>query len=429
MLFWSPTGLIFLPLIIAGLIKTFTQSSIARRKIIVTAIILATINLPWIAVFWSVSKVGTFLNANVAATKNVQLTAEGADKKEVSYFRHKKDSLSVIKVFDFAREHLASYNPIILFLLIPGLFFIRADFRLYFALSILWLGALGLIAVKLVPQLELDRMLIVLAILGSIPAAAAVEGIFNKLRGTEESRLKNIYRFLTMLICGYIFASSMALAEIAQRRTTNDFKFGAANSEDIIPVLAEYGKSGRVIFSGCITHEMDGGHLAPFTDISGAPLVASSQAHDIWWYKQVIPDEFITRKDEGIEQYFNLMNASVVTAHERRWREYFAARPDQYKLTNEIGFFQFYKRLNHIDNYFLEGSGKVLEQKNSLLKIRLDSKEAVIKFRYFPFLKTDNCSISPEVVSESLTFIKIDNCSAGSEVIIKAKPAWQRLHL
>lgn len=431
MLLWTPAGMIFAPFILIGLIKVFFSGKADKRKILLTALLLAVINLPWISVFWSVSKVTTFLNANVAATKHVQSVEEedgsGKDNK-VKYFRHKKDAVTLMSVFDFAREHLASYNPIIYFLLLPGILLLRTDFRWYFIMAGGWLAALGLIAVKLVPQLELDRMLIALAIIGAIPAAAAATKFFESTASAENSAFKLFNRFVALSLAGYIFASSMALAEIAQRRTTNDYKFAGANSEDILPVLTNYGKLGRIVFSGCITHEMDGGHLAPFTDLTGAALVASSQAHDIWWYKQVFPEEYLARKDAGIEEYLDLMNAVVVTAHEKKWRDYFAKRPDKYQLTHTVGAFQFYRRLNFKNNYFLTGQGEILEQKNSILRIRIDESPAIIKFKHYDFLESTACDIKPEIISESVHFIRIENCPAGTELNIKAKAAWKRLH-
>ena len=56
----------------------------------------------------------------------------------------------------------------------------------------------------------------------------------------------------------------------------------------------------------------------------------------------------------------------------------------------------------------------------------IDGDSAILKFRYFDFLKADNCELSKHTVSEDLDLIKLNNCN-GTEVKIESVSSFKRL--
>jgi hypothetical protein len=162
------------------------------------------------------------------------------------------------------------------------------------------------------------------------------------------------------------------------------------------------------------------------------PLMASSYAHNIWWYKQVFPLEYL--KPEGdpqrntfIDRYLDLYNVGLVLAHEEHWKNYLSARKEDFRYLGKHGRFWLYKRENFQNTYFLEGSGELINQYNNKIVFRPNSKSVVLKFNYFPFLQSTACELKPFQVSENVTLIAAENCPAGKIVEISSIPPLKRI--
>ena len=173
----------------------------------------------------------------------------------------------------------------------------------------------------------------------------------------------------------------------------------------------------------------------PLAYLTGRQFLASSYYHNLWWYQQLIPDAFLEQGESGKERYLDLYNVSAVLAREERWQKYFADRPAQYRLIWQSALgpahhhWQLFERRGFTANFFLEGSGQVLEQTSSSVTVRVDAADAVLKFNYFPFLSASACEISGKEVAEDVTFVRLSSCPAGAAVTIRSLPPWARILL
>lgn len=428
MLFWSPSGFVFLPAALVGLFRL--KILLRKRFVPQILVVLLAINLPWIALFWSVSNVSHFVQLQkgikYAAPARAELVGPQAvpavmptpaPTAPAGLFRPKK-SLKIL------REAAISMNPLILFFTLPGLALLRKR-TLQVVLPVLgWLLFIGTLIAPLKAQIELDRMLIILGIVCAIPTAAAL----HQLWSAPSRRL--LAGILGCLCGGFFIAGVLSTGAMLLNRTLEQYSF----SSDLLPqfaaALREHGGEGRILFSGFVLHELDQGHIAPLVLLSGKPLLASSYAHDKWFYQQIFPADFIKRGDEGIREYLDLYNATAVVAHERPWREYFTSHPAEYELLWHGGVFNIFRRKDYTSNYFLEGSGSIISQSSNGVTLNLDTPDAVVKFNYFPFLKAEGCTVSAYEASGGIRLVKLGSCPVHTPIRLEAKPGitriWQR---
>jgi len=426
MLFWSPSAIIFLPLAVFALVGLRT---VIRKQFAIQALaFLLLINLPWMAVFWASSNVSEFIKnksepkqALTSANDTVSLKPEDADTRLSNGTSNK---LNLDKSVKITRESANSTNPLLFLLALPGLALLKPSSRRTLAITLVWLFFLGAIFSPLKPQLEFSRMLIVMYLCCAMPVARAAEALI-----LENSQPSLIRRCLGWLVGGFLLASPFSAAAIIQNRTPGPehYHFMDNGVFGLADAIVKFGGSGRTLFSGCILHELDHGHIAPLTLMTGHPLMASSHVHNLWRYKQIFPKSFLARGDAGIEEYLDLYNVTSVVAHEKRWRDYFVQHKTQYSPVYHDGRFLMFARQKDPGGYFLQGKGEFISQTSNAVKVRVDSAESILKFNYFPFLKSSECSIEPFQASDEVTLIKLSNCQPGSEVIIAAKGAWSRV--
>ncbi len=423
MLFWSLSGIVILPLIVLALASL--KRVLKKRFIVLLIILLAAANTPWIVIFWQASNVGQFMKAEKAPIsapaidrRSGELIKESAEKALVQRrhrYRHRPGKIEVRKAVDGLRDKAVGANPLLTFLALAGIFGLSRSSRWAFGLTAAWLLFLGSAGVPLKPQLELDRMLVVLTLTLSLPGALAISEVL--LRANESRR-----RMLAAaLVGGFLFASPLSTGAILRNRTVEQFRVKEAALDNLIEAIkTKTPPGGRIFFSGCLVHEINGGHAAPLVVLTGRPLMASSYQHDIWWYIQLVPPEYMERGPDGIEDYLSLYNVSVVAAHEPEWQKKFNTQPERYQLIWKNSQFQLYQRLQWSDDYFYEGQGKLLSQDFTSVTVSLDTPHAVIKYNYLPFLTSSACKISPKEISAHVRLIQLDDCPTGTAVRIQA---------
>ncbi len=401
---WPLGAVCYLSLAVLALLNL--KSCLRNRQLILTVAVLILINLPWAVTFWKVSGVARFVNHS---------SSQSIDNKT---FRHKAKGLDLAASAKVLRETANSTNPLIIFLALPGIFLLPKKFRNIFAFqSILFLlGGTVLVAVK--PQLELDRLLVFLSVFLCIPVALALKNIFN-------SSFQN--RAVCCFAFSFLFLSPFIAASILHNRSAENYSFSGQVSNDIKLLASEYPSTGRYLFSGFILHELDGGHVAPLTEWTGKPFMASSQFHNKWSYTSIFPASFAAKGESGITEFLNLYNAEIIFAHEPVWRTFFSDRPEQYELIWHKKPFMVFRRKNFKSDYFLSGKGQILEQDKNKLVLQTESDEAVIKFNYFPFLKSSNCQLSAFDVGTELPFIRLSGCNPGESVIIESVSPLERV--
>lgn len=424
-LLWPPAAFAFVPTALLGFFRM--PRLLKKRPVRTILLLLLCINLPWMYAFWNVSNVGSF----VSAPSHDQLTQASShsdrDPGETERLIDSGASVNVRRAgFSFPRslrllrESAISMNPLLLCFAIPGIFLLPRGNRSALALTYLWLILLGSLAAPLRPHMELDRFLLVVGMLSTVPAAAALSALFATARTIPEMTLAG-------LAGGFLLCGPWQSAAIIGNRSIEQYHLAAPAVQHFAEAINRYGGSGRVLFSGFVLHQLSGGHLAPLVYLTSKPLMASSHVHNLWSYRQVFPDYFIARKPEGIDEYLDLLNVSAVVTHEKEWREFFAGRPEQFEQSWNDETFTIFRRRTPVSGYFLSGAGQVLRQNSNSIAVRIDTAEAVLKFNYFPFLTSSKCILDPAPVQGDLNFIKLRNCAPGEEILITSKNILARL--
>jgi hypothetical protein len=170
---------------------------------------------------------------------------------------------------------------------------------------------------------------------------------------------------------------------------------------------------GRALFTGCILHELDGGHFAPLAEITHVPLIGSSPFHTLWEYQDAIP-RLYRGSDEGLRAFLELFNVSLVLAHETPWKLKVESMPD-FELIGTEKPFRVYRKKVFLSNYFIAGSGKIIDQLPGGVRFTMDSPEVVLKFTYHPALMVSGCKVEPFPLVGDLAFVHISQCDGHHE--------------
>lgn len=456
MLFWSPSGLAFLPLGVIGLLRIRTL--LKKRYIPIILVALIGLNLPWVLVFWKVSQVSSFLTQENAPDRTAKPVlkqnrlrskiAPGSEEATFSEektshvtpfsslepeeirsnvrrrFRHRDGDINLRESLRLLRETFLNANPLLLFLGLPGLLFLPRSVGLLMGTMLLWTVSFGTILVPVKPQLELDRFTLMTLSLLSLPTGLALTQIWKQI-----SVICTAGKHLLFLpVAGFVLSGPLIAAGILQNRTLEQFSFTDDAVSDITRLIRELPGRGRILFSGCVTHELNG-HLAPLAPWTDKPLIASSPLHNLWWYQESIPAEFLARGDEGIDEYLNTFDVHAVFAHHPKWRRYFESRPADFQRVGDAGQFRMYERLNYQPNRFLSGSGKLIEERTDRVLFQLDSGDAVLKYRYFPFLQVPGCNLFPYKVSPTVRLVGIQGCLTGVPLTLQSVNPLTRVFL
>lgn len=430
---WSPTAFVFIPAVVLGLLRFKKLWKQPFVKGIVAALLI--INIPWILLFISVSKVGGFVSLShvkdksaVQATSTETVTVQKGPIDQVNshdkrVVRGMGRKLSVSQALRLVREEAVRVNPLIFVFALPALLAFRKNtYGKLLLPSAVWLAVFGVGGALLKPQLELERLLLVLLTLLTIPIAAFCDQLFLQVQSGKKALLIS-----AALVFGMFFAGVFSAGLHLQNRGLQQYAFASSTVPNLSTALKTYSGAGRVLFPGFVLHELSGGHLAPLAKFSGVPLVASSPNHQLWWYTDQVPNYYRALGPDGIDQYFDLMNASAVVTHERDWINLFNRKKDKYSKVWQGGKFTMYQRKEYQPTYFLEGSGNLISQDTHSVKVKVDGTSAVIKFVWYPFLKSSNCDIGPKELPGGVVFVELTACVPGSEVTIESVSAVHRV--
>jgi hypothetical protein len=433
---WPFFGVVLLPLFTVFVV-TFVKScreqlagdSYRFIRLLITGCLLVALQAPILIVFLGTSNIGTFIGHKESVSVTAEDTGEIRSKQQHASterrFRHRSGGIELKKTFSALRTIAFSSNPALLFFGLGGLFFLRGWFRILSILQISWFFLLGGVLYPLKPQLELDRLLVLILLLLAIPAAEAIYQ-FTVRAVSERSRL---LKLLCAFSLGFVFTGPMVVWGIVKNRSVEQYYFADEMVTDFKDFLIDYEPEGRLLFSGCILHEFGGGHLAPLTEQTGKLMVASSQAHTLWWYKDVIPPEFGKRGEDGKNEFFDLYNVSDIFAHERKWKKYFKKRPEEFEKVWSGHGFDLFRRKNFKSSYTVAGEAEILDQRADGVLLRPRSDSVKLKFRYNRALVADGCTVHPYRVYEGRNFVELRDCTVGQTVFLRALHPWKQLFL
>lgn len=432
MLYWSMSGLALIPL---GFVALWKIKTIFKKRYFKTiAGIFLVFYLPWVATFFTISNIGKFValdqySAEHELEKEEKLKTLKKDvsdpwsgKMEILVVRGDKRPFTFTEIVSHLREVTIMTNPLILFLALPGFWFLSAASRLSYVLVISWLLGLSMLGTPMKPQLELDRMYLLALGLLVLPTALSIRKIW------DEARCGNfVSKALAAIVTGFVLFSLFATTAIINSRREEKYHFTDDSYFELARAIKDHAKGGRTLFPGFILHELSYAHIAPLAALTAQPMVASVHIHSVWWHAELVPDYYLQRGVTGAEEYFDLMNATTLVAHEPSWIQLLEGSPELYKRLWAKGKFRIYERLKSSNSYFLNGSGEVLEQTSSSVRLRVDTDSATVKFNYLPFLEVTGCSNSQVDFPGDLHLIALSECVPGSEVTIQIQPIWRRI--
>lgn len=420
MLLWSPSGLALLPLGLIALPKVPTL--LRSRRHLITLVVILALNLPWMTMMWKVSGVQRFLNSE-SKTQIGETTTTSANSNTTtpSTYRHKSEGFNLKKSLKNWQEAACSANPLVVVLAIPAILSLARPYRLVFGAVGVWLIGLGTVGVSLKPQLELDRMLVIAGVITSIPLGHFIISIF------EWSSHGLWHRLSAGVVGGFLLASPFAIRAMLTNQLYDKYNFAGPEVGILSETIAKNSNGGRALFTGCVLHELSNGHLAPLPLWSQTPLIATSYAHNIWRYEQPIPGSFLEQKDPGITKFFDLMNVTVVMAHEPHWRRYFTERPQQYSLKEHQKDFMVFERIGYTPSYVLEGEAKDISQNSNSVTLTPLTDRVVVKFKYFPFLSATGCKVAPYPIVPELSLVELSGCRVGESIRLESVSPLTRL--
>lgn len=427
MALWSPSILLFLPLILVSVLQA--PRLLRKRFVAIILPLLLLINVPWVTIFLHVSQVGKFVALD---STDFAPSADGAiapHNIELPKAKLKAPKPSTAKtptwkrVLKTLRSNFETVNPLLIFLGIPAFgLFGGLTSRWVYGGTAIYAGLLGAIGPVLIPQLELERMLIILGLILIIPASLAIGGV---ARGPLNR--SPIVSFAFSITFAVLTLAPSWLWRVTNNKSAERFQLAGPIVSDLVTAIREHAGQGRVMFAGFTLHELNGGHIAPLAEWSKTPLVASSYQHDRWEYLDVVPKEFLERKEDGVIEYLDLMNISAVVTHDKFWRMWYQSRPEKFSKVWEQGRFKIFTRNDPSPGYFRLGAGKIVEVRSNQVSLTVEQPEAVVSFIYKPYLRSNNCRLSAEPVSNSVSLIRLSECLPGENTIIEAAPIWDRL--
>lgn len=422
MLFWSPSGIALVPLLVLSMWRLPSTLRSPRKLLLVAALVI--VNGIWIAQFLKVSRVATFLEtpATSSVTKPQLPASSGSYHAQGSTFRHKRSELKFDTLVGKLRELSRPLNPLVVFVGVVGLLALRSPYKVPLAATIMWLTVLAVAGPSVMPQLELDRMILLASGLLILITAHLLSRTLVLCKRKPSKGLLCI----GSIALAYVLTGPFIAGSIFSNRTIEQYSFLSSETAGLVDAIKQSSPDGRVFFSGFLLHEFDGGHLAPLAIWTQRPLLAYSYAHNMWRRENMIDQEFIERGSDGIEEFLDLFTVQTVIAHEKPWIDHLKGHPELYEYLSSHGIFKVFARKKFKHNYFIEGSGTILEQTDRSVRFVTDTLNSVIKFRYFPFLKAETCRIEPYPISRQHTFIRLSDCPVQKEIVLQSISPLQR---
>jgi hypothetical protein len=408
---WPLTTLMILPLALVTLL--LSRTLLKKRHFISLVVAGILINAPWMMLFWKVSNVNKF----VQSPQNIEVAVKDGEQ----LFRHRAESPNLYTGLIRLRTEAISTNPLLVIATLLLTPLLRRSERKIWSIQIIWLLVMGTIMVPLKPQLELDRFYIGAIYLACLPLALCLRRMMYLSHcGSPATRI------IAITTLGTATATALPVASIVQNRSIIQFSVRTQMTERLEQSINSLPRNGRILFSGCILHDVDGSHIAPLSLKTGQQLIASSPYHNIWYYTDAVPPQISRLGDLQVEKYLNKLNVHTVITNEKKWQR-FLARSDRFERINQHDHFEYFRLKNFQSSYFLSGAGLIDETARNHIRLTPQTKDIILKYNWYPFLTSNNCEISPYDAGDNLNFIKLSDCKISQETIIKSVSPFKRL--
>jgi hypothetical protein len=304
------------------------------------------------------------------------------------------------------RSHLVQSHPLLLFLGLGGVWFLkRPGIRSFYGVTMVALALVAGWGEGWKPQFQLKRAGIPLFFLAVTPAGLWL-GWFLENRTVWLAPVRAALVVL-LLLGGLNVAEIYGNGGRARYRTIN------AETRDLIEwIKDETPPDGRILFAGPTVHAYGGGHVAFLPVLAGREMMASDYYHfSTKTTEYEYPPRSFRRPDARVYEFMELYNVTHIVTYHGRWMKFFRKYPDQYEEVRNFGV----KRKKSIfkvtrtPSWFLRGSGTV-ESDINLLRVHADApdRELVLKYHWVEGLTADGpVELRPHEVEENVTFIAV----------------------
>ena len=276
--------------------------------------------------------------------------------------------------------HLRRGHPLVLFLGLAGVLFLKGGgFVTFFLPVLLGLAALSGWGDLWKPSLQLFRTSIPLLFVAAVPAAVWLGRLFEK-GGARMAPARAIA--LSLLVVG---------AWNGARFYGNGGEGGYVAMPAQVRELADWLKTntaedGRVLFAGPTVHAYGRGHVAYLPVLAGREMMACDFYH--FSPKRVeyeYPPRAFRQDDEDVFRFLDLYNVTHVVTYHENWIEFFRRHPEQYEEVFEFGGARrkFVFRVLRKPGWFLRGAGSVRANVNRIdVTVRDPQAECVVKYNW-----------------------------------------------
>jgi hypothetical protein len=102
-------------------------------------------------------------------------------------------------------------------------------------------------------------------------------------------------------------------------------------------------------------------------------------------------------------------------------------RASEYKEIGRQEEFILFSRINAKSSYVIEGEAVDIRQDTNSAHLTPRSVRVVLSFKYYPFIKSSDCTIKPFFAAPDLTLIELSGCTPGTSVTLKSINPLERL--
>lgn len=399
--FWPLGVAIVAPLGVLALGYRCTRVRAVSMGLLVAMYVV--LNSWWIPTFVREARVLEFLSSSKLPGTHAELEQKSESKPSIAPWKRAS------KLLDQFRELASKVNPILFFLGLPALLWLKGESeRNVLLMTVLWLLILAAFGDLIKPQLELRRMILPATFFLCIPSAAYIAEVIRRA-GTNDGRLvrKMQKAGALVLVLGFCFVTPLNARGYYQNKSDMRFVFAPPELPQLVQSLRTLGPGGRIFFFGFVLHELgasnsqsqDGGHIAPLASLSGRMMYASHFYHARWSAVDPIPSDVRKNGPEAIERFLDLLQVTGVVASRSDWLSYIQTRPG-YREVTTIGRYHLFERtMRSRMDWIDSGEGEVRVISHDAIEIVPRSETLVLRFRHEPLLRANvrsGVTITPE---------------------------------
>lgn len=363
---WPPAAIMGLPVAVASAVSLWRKPRERVRFVILMGAAGLCAALPhYIAIF-----------ANIDLGRMAGIPSD-----------HPELTAALAKGWRILLSHFIQSNPLIVFLGILGVLFVKGP-----GLGRFFIPALFLLMLPAgwgetwKPQYQLVRSGIPLMFLALLPAAFWIGRLVHFQRSG---------RIAAAVIGAFLFTGTRSVDLVYANQTPIRFYGMSEHVKTFVEHIKFHSKPGdRILFAGPTVHGIGGGHVAYLPVLTGREMMACDYyAFSPKLVEYEYPPRAWRERAQGIREFLEFYNVSHVVTYHKKWIQYFEERPDEYRHELTFGNQRKKKvyRVHRASSLFLQGAGEVQAQINEILVFPENtSSNLVIKYNWVDDLRIES---------------------------------------